>query len=339
MKKSLIALAVMAALPTFAQAQSSIQLTGSIDVAVESLNKDATGQDKGDLQINDGIWGGSRVGIVGTEDLGNGLKALFNLEYRAKADNGELENKDVFWEGQSWVGLGGGFGTVRLGRHDTPLQLALDGTGDLTAGSWYYNGDELANMTTIRSNSVMYETPSLGGFSLYAQYSAGESTEPAANANLNKLNDFYGIGARGEFGPISVGLGYQVNDGAKIANIKNTNELGAALGANFGRFGAGITYVQTQIKYENGAASNKTKGAAASMSLQVTDNGTAYVSYRREDPQGRDNNIDGVGLTYTHGLSKRTYVYGAVGIGKEQQGAAADDNKPRRFALGVRHFF
>ena len=339
MKKSLIALAVMAALPTFAQAQSSIQLTGSVDVALESLNKDANGGDKGDLQINDGIWGGSRVAIIGTEDLGNGLKALFNLEYRAHADDGSLDDRDVFWKGQSWVGLGGGFGTVKLGRHDTPLQLALDGTGDLTGGSWYYHGDGLADLTGTRNNSVNYETPSLGGFSLYAQYSAGESTEPAADANLHKLNDFYGIGARGEFGPFSIGLGYQVNDGAKIANIKNTNEAGAAIGAKFGRFGAGLTYAQTEIKYENGAASNKTKGAAASLSLQVTENGTAYVSYRRDDPQGDDNNVDGVGLSYAHGLSKRTYVYGAVGIGKEQRGATEDDNKPRRFALGVRHFF
>ena len=101
MKKSLIALAVMAALPTFAQAQSSIQLTGSVDVALESLNKDANGGDKGDLQINDGIWGGSRVAIIGTEDLGNGLKALFNLEYRAHADDGSLDDRDVFWKGQS----------------------------------------------------------------------------------------------------------------------------------------------------------------------------------------------------------------------------------------------
>jgi len=55
-----------AAVPAFAQAQTSIQLTGSVDVAVESLNKDANSSGKSDLQINDGIWGGSRVGIVGS---------------------------------------------------------------------------------------------------------------------------------------------------------------------------------------------------------------------------------------------------------------------------------
>ena len=90
MKKSLVALAVVAAVPAFAQAQTSIQLTGSVDVAVESLNKHASSSGKSDLQINDGIWGGSKVGIVGSEELGNGLKAIFNLEYEANADNGRL---------------------------------------------------------------------------------------------------------------------------------------------------------------------------------------------------------------------------------------------------------
>ena len=68
---------------------------------------------------------------------------------------------------------------------------------------------------------------------------------------------------------------------------------------------------------------------------QVTDNGTAYLNYVRLDPQGDKNNQSGVGLTYAHGLSKRTFVYGAVGIGKND----ANDDKPRRIALGVRHFF
>ena len=55
MKKSLVALAVVAAVPAFAQAQTSIQLTGSVDVAVESLNKHVSSLGKSDLQINDGI--------------------------------------------------------------------------------------------------------------------------------------------------------------------------------------------------------------------------------------------------------------------------------------------
>ena len=135
MKKSLVALAVVAAVPAFAQAQTSIQLTGSVDVAVESLNKHASSSGKSDLQINDGIWGGSKVGIVGSEELGNGLKAIFNLEYEANADNGRLADSSRFWSGQSWVGLNGGFGTVKLGRQDSPIKGAIE-SGDVTGQSW-----------------------------------------------------------------------------------------------------------------------------------------------------------------------------------------------------------
>lgn len=338
MKKTLIALAVLGALPVFAQAQTSVQLTGSIDVAVESLNKDANGGNKSDLQVNDGIWGGSRFGIKGSEELGNGLKGIFALEYRGNADDGTMREQNVFWRGESWVGLDGGFGTLRLGRQDSPLELALDDTGDMTGGDWYYNGGSLADMSGTINNSVAYDSPSFGGLKLYAMYGAGEATAPAGNDDLNKLGDFYGIGARGEWGGFAVGLGYQVTDGADINNIKNTNELGASIGTKLGGFGVGVTYVQVEEKRVAGA-NVKNKGAAASLSYEFSDANTAYLSYRREDPQGADNVEDGVGLTFVHGLSKRTFVYAAAGIGKEQQGPNAEDLKPRRFALGVRHFF
>jgi len=140
-----------------------IQLTGSVDVAVESLNKHASSSGKSDLQINDGIWGGSKVGIVGSEELGNGLKAIFNLEYRARADTGRLANANRFWQGKSWVGLDGGFGTIKLGRQDTPMSDVIS-LGDMTGQSWYYSSDALAGYTSKRDNTISHVTPSPGGF-------------------------------------------------------------------------------------------------------------------------------------------------------------------------------
>lgn len=342
MKKSLVALAVAAALPAFAQAQTSVQLTGSVDVAVESLNKDANGGAKGDLKVTDGIWGGSRVGIVGSEELGNGTKAIFNLEYRGRADTGRNANADRFWQGKSWVGLTGGFGTVKLGRQATPMDAVLP-LGDTTGQSWYYSSDALAGYVSKLDNSISYQTPTLGGLTLVAAYAAGEQEAPAgATGDYHKLDDAFAVGALGEWGAVSAGLAYQSIDGAKIpvngVAIKSTNQLGASLGLKLGRFGAGVAYAQTDVKPETGS-SNKRKGFSGSLSFQTTDTGTLYVTYLRDDPQGDNNNTDGVGLTYSHGLSKRTFVYGALGLGKEQNGAGAEDTKPRRLAIGVRHFF
>ncbi len=337
MKKSLVALAVAAAVPAFAQAQTSIQLTGSVDVAVESLNKDANSSGKSDLQINDGIWSGSKVGIVGSEELGNGLKAIFNLEYEANADNGRLADSDRFWSGQSWVGLNGGFGTVKLGRQDSPIKGAIE-AGDATGQSWYYNSEDLAGIVDKVDNAISYATPSMGGLTLAVAYASGEATAPAGNDRLNKLNDAYSVGLLGDWGSFRAGVGYQSIDGAKINNIKNTRQIAASVGTQLGAFGAGLGYGQSEVKYETGNAKNKTKGFYGTLSYQVTDNGTAYFSYLRNDPQGEKNTEDGLGLTYAQGLSKRTFVYGTVGIGKAEV-PGQDNNKPRRVALGIRHFF
>ena len=337
MKKSLVALAVAAAVPAFAQAQTSIQLTGSVDVAVESLNKDANSSGKSDLQINDGIWSGSKVGIVGSEELGNGLKAIFNLEYEANADNGRLADSDRFWSGQSWVGLNGGFGTVKLGRQDSPIKGAIE-AGDATGQSWYYNSEDLAGIVDKVDNAISYATPSMGGLTLAVAYASGEATAPAGNDRLNKLNDAYSVGLLGDWGSFRAGVGYQSIDGAKINNIKNTRQIAASVGTQLGAFGAGLGYGQSEVKYETGNAKNKTKGFYGTLSYQVTDNGTAYFSYLRKDPQGEKNTEDGLGLTYAQGLSKRTFVYGTVGIGKAEI-AGQNNRKPRRVALGIRHFF
>ena len=337
MKKSLVALAVAAAVPAFAQAQTSIQLTGSVDVAVESLNKDANSSGKSDLQINDGIWSGSKVGIVGSEELGNGLKAIFNLEYEANADNGRLADSDRFWSGQSWVGLNGGFGTVKLGRQDSPIKGAIE-AGDATGQSWYYNSEDLAGIVDKVDNAISYATPSMGGLTLAVAYASGEATAPAGNDRLNKLNDAYSVGLLGDWGSFRAGVGYQSIDGAKINNIKNTRQIAASVGTQLGAFGAGLGYGQSEVKYETGNAKNKTKGFYGTLSYQVTDNGTAYFSYLRNDPQGEKNTEDGLGLTYAQGLSKRTFVYGTVGIGKAEV-PGQDNTKPRRVALGIRHFF
>lgn len=333
MKKSLVALAVAAALPAFAQAQTSVQLTGSVDVSVESLNKDANGGAKGDLKVTDGLYGGSRFAIVGSEDLGGGLKALFNLEHRLTADTGAAHTAGTFWRGQSWVGLGGGFGTVRFGRQYSPVHAAVE-AGDMTGQSWYHSSGDLPYASRV-NNAISYVSPSLGGFTLAAAYAAGEAEATAANgADFNKLNDVLGVAGIGAFGPVKVAVGYQTIDGAEIANTKSTDQLGASLGAEFGRFGLGVSYVQNSTKPVTGATL-KDKGMTVSTKFQVTDAGTVYLSFLRNDPRGDNNTQDGIGLTYNHGLSKRTFLYGAVGMGKNK----ADDSKPRRIALGLRHFF
>ena len=99
MKKSLLALAVLGAFAGAASAQSSVTLYGRVDLSLaKNIGSDAKGVQNGS---------GSRLGFRGVEDLGGGMKAIFNIEHRFNADTGELTNAAKFWQGRSIVGLEG----------------------------------------------------------------------------------------------------------------------------------------------------------------------------------------------------------------------------------------
>jgi predicted porin len=103
-----------------------------------------------------------------------------------------------------------------------------------------------------------------------------------------------------------------------------------SLGAKFGAFGVGLAGAQTEV------ADNKRKAYYASVSAGVGA-GTIYLVLKKDD-QGTDLDNTGLGLTYSHGLSKRTFVYASLGYNKVEQ-AVGDDTKPKAFAVGIRHFF
>jgi predicted porin len=109
-----------------------------------------------------------------------------------------------------------------------------------------------------------------------------------------------------------------------------TKQLGASVGAKFGAFGVGAEYAQNEV------AGNKRKAVFLSGSMAVGQ-GTVYLTLTRDD-QGTDLDDDGLGLTYSHGLSKRTYVYASLGYNRIEQ-PSGDDLKARAVALGARHYF
>jgi predicted porin len=325
MKKTLLALSIAAFLPAIAHAQTNIVLNGSIDMSLESRNGDANGG-ASDLKVTNGVWAGSRFAISGTEELGGGMKGIFNIEHRLSPDTGTVTSGATFWAGQAWVGLQGGFGTVRLGRQYTPVRRVLE-PGDVTGFSFYNNGDGLAGITTRFNNDVSYQTPSLGGVTIHAAYAAGESTTAPID---NDLGDAFGIGGIGRFGPATVGLGYHNISAGDAPGVDDTTELALSLAAKFGNYGIGLAGAQKEV--------NNVKRKAYFLSTSAgIGAGTIYLTLRKDD-QGTDLDDTGLGLTYSHGLSKRTFLYASLGYNKVEQ-AVGEDSKPRTIALGVRHFF
>src|SRR5260221_366895 len=112
MKKTVLALAALAAVSTSALAQSSVTIYGVVDASLENVK----GTDSLTRVSSDNL-ATSRLGFRGVEDLGGGLKAKFTLEAGLKVDTGAQDS--AFWGRSAWVGLEGGFGELRVGHQDS----------------------------------------------------------------------------------------------------------------------------------------------------------------------------------------------------------------------------
>src|SRR4051794_28128398 len=114
--KKIATLAVFAAVSASASAQSNVTLFGVLDVNARYVKND-------DLKLKSLAGNGlntSRLGVRGTEDLGDGLKAGFWLETGLNVDTGTQSDSTRFWNRRATVSLLGNFGEVRLGRDFTP---------------------------------------------------------------------------------------------------------------------------------------------------------------------------------------------------------------------------
>jgi len=218
MKKSLLALAVAAALPAAAQAQSSIVLYGVADVAVEYSNDQANSalvsgslnSGKAGARVNSGGWMSSRLGMRGTEPLGKtGMSAIFNIEHRFQIDTGDTQGGQItllpgatnsttnnkFWNGTAWVGLSTGFGDITMGRQYTPIFWAMyfpdwtlnSGYNNWAAttgnpGSFAFGGLQSLYYGAVRAdNSIVYKSPAIAGLTVYGMYSFGENYRPTGD--------------------------------------------------------------------------------------------------------------------------------------------------------------
>ena len=157
MKKTFVLTALAATLAAPAFAQSSVTIYGRLNVTVERTkigNADAT------TDINNNS---SRLGFKGTEDLGGGMKAGFQLEHGFDVSTGAQSGD--FWGRQSEVNLSGGFGMIRLGNFTSEAYFATSDWSDLINHGTGYASDLLyvdANIT--QKNKASYRTPTMGGF-------------------------------------------------------------------------------------------------------------------------------------------------------------------------------
>lgn len=186
--------------------------------------------------------GNSRLGIKGSEDLGGGLKAIFQMEGVIAVDDGNAAG--FRWNRDGFVGLQGAFGSVRLGNMDTIFKdygdtIGILGTssGTPTSSSNMFRkvGFGTSNASRFherRANSVKYETPEMGGFQAGYQYATAEN--PTATLGAQTTQSF---GVKYDKGPIYLALAHEIHKNfyggsANAPSAMRNNAVGTTVGSN-----------------------------------------------------------------------------------------------------------
>ena len=331
MKKTLIALAVLAASGA-AMAQSSVTLYGVVDANL-------TWEDNGAQSItrmDPSRLNGNRFGFRGVEDLGGGMSAIFQLESGFNLDTGASASATSFFNRLSFVGLTGGFGTVKLGRQNNALYSNL-GTFDPMGNALAGDSASLFQYSGSRNDNVISYNYSASGFRGEVQYGLGEV---AGNSSANRMvGGFLGY----KMGPLDVVLTYQ-----DTKNVANTDSAKVTLLG--GNYNFGVVKAFAAYSTEKGLGTTDVRDLLLGLTAPIGAAGTAMVSYIKEDDRrnaNRDSSLIAVG--YKHDLSKRTALYTSYGQMKNDRNVANRaggaalvtplGNTSKLFNVGVRHMF
>jgi GBP family porin len=371
MKKSLLALAVLGAMASAAQAQTSVTLYGIVDGGLlyrSGLN--AAGDSS--WSFGSGVEATNRWGIRGSEDLGGGLAATFALENGFTLGTGgnlgslgaavPSVNGKLFDRGAT-VGLKGNFGTLTMGRNWTPFvmsQIAIDSNGFSNFGSLNSLAFQARNTSSLNQgfvtywvdNSFVYTTPNFSGFSVSGMVGLGGVTGDNSAGRSLSLSGTYANG------PLAVAVGYidsksNVALGSAVATTESTlraTHLGGKY--NFGPATVSLEWAN----YRNPFAST---GPAATnfntdfwdlgASIPVGTNMVVYLNYlnkRDKNDSSYNGNLYKAALNYN--FSKTTTAYVNLGftrnqanstMGVQNSGATAAGQNQTAFAVGMRKAF
>ena len=348
---SLIALACQGV-----HAQSSVTIYGTVDANIGSYKGAATGITSKSVRTWQQEAGGmttSFFGIKGSEDLGGGLKAEFDLQSFFRNDTGSTGRADAipnvvaadpFFSKASWVGFSSAdWGKLRLGNMITPLflnSISSNAFGDSTVFSPInlvtFVGSPLSGGTNWK-NTVFYETPKLGGVTLSVNHSFSEG-EGGANTGVR------GTYASGAFAASAVWTTVKrdpvtFSDGTTRDNTRNF-QLAASYDFQVVKLFAHLG--QTKVLAGTGTTTSDVThdiwGLSASAPLG---NGTllAGMASRKGDETGGASKRTVISLGYDYALSKRTDLYAVIRSDKTRAAATTLDVSGTSYAAGFRHRF
>ncbi len=378
MKKTLAAVAVLGAFAGSALA-ADVQLYGIVDTGVGYNHVDVDGlgdgQDIDTFQMKSGQASGSRWGLKGTEDLGNGLTVGFILEDGFSSDTG-ADSAPMF-NRESSLFIEGGFGKLAMGRMGSLNngQSSWAKVGMINAFGTSDWGDYSVQVGNVMStaaqwdNMVAYQTPDFAGFKVYAQYGMGTND----NENESRSDRYYALGATYNNGPFAGyfavdSINYQTANLAAGVDADDIDDsLTVTLGGSYD-FEVVKVYLGAQyfdevklsnfkgvIKAAGVGQSNKVKGYGISLTGDApvlggkAMFGIGYTDAESADSEDKTADVElqryVVSVGYDYPFSKRTDVYA---VASYMQDSWEDKSKAEKvdadpsaytFYVGLRHRF
>lgn len=346
MKKSLVALAVLGAFAGVAQAQ--VTLNGLVDAGIVIADD---GDDRR-TGLDSGIGAASRWGIRGSEDLGGGLKGHFVLESGFDASTGEGSNT---FSRLAYLGLDGGFGTVRLGRQDTAMKDLLGkidpfGAAGIANAHDYFlnNGNYVVDpaegnpIAQRRPNQLTYLTPNFGGFNAGVYYNFGEEYGDSS------LRQVIGLRVGYDTGPLSVQLAHENINVGVIGGNPDLDRDDTILGVTYD-FSVAKLHAAYGNRSDDGAGSDARSGmVGVSAPLGNGKIIANYIHIENRDVDNADSNV--IALGYNYSLSKRTALIAryvrtdndagaSLAIADGDYRVARAGENANAFGLGIQHRF
>jgi predicted porin len=345
-----------------AQTQTNVSVYGLVDATLEHSNQGLGGVNR----VQSGGYNGNRLGFRGTENLGNGLSAIYTLESGFTLDDGVLGQGGRIFGRQAFVGLKGSMGALTIGRQYSPYYLSMvnqdafqwtmvgaltsltvtsaTGSPGLLLGTWQALGRV--------DNSVVYDSPVVKGFSTRWMYAPGEV---AGDAGASRV---LGAGARYLMGPLDLNAAY--------TSGRDAFDRGAQTAVNAGgsyKFGKAQLFAGF-IREKNAQAPSRTTSRPATL-RKVFNLGARYATtpasrvifqvvrlQNRSEGLTVDRDATLVAFGGEYDLSKRTVVYSSIGTVGNQNGsgyslgsgtyvgsAVAGDARASTVNLGLRHSF
>lgn len=288
-------------------AQSSVTLYGVVDAGIGKIK---SGGGAGKAQMVSGELmntSDNKLGFQGVEDLGGGLKAGFNFETALSLKDGAAA--DPFWAGKANVWLGGNWGSLKLGREDTPSHVGIQAWELTEEANFSVVNNTFNNLDGLDgdaggSSQFIYTTPDFGGVSAQLGYIFKDDHGGQAKWDLNVI--YAG-------GPVTASL---------VANKSRDQKVGYALGGkyDFDGFAVVASYSDNHALRRGFSLGGRLQLGAASLALDVTRDTRNTLSDKKF--------TNGV-LEGRYPLSKRSFLYAAY------LRLDGDNN----YGVGMRHNF